>query len=595
MKEMKKTFSTLIAIVVLVTAVVIIGFTSHDQEQIDKNNLNAQLIKDLKSKNKTVNQSLLEKKASQDFSNVKLFELSGQSDNNALNEFVSEASFITIDKNALAILLSTNPDNMTLEIPLGNESSILIDLTKNEIFDENFSLSMINEMGTSVVPYTPGLYYKGVVRGKELSSIASISIFRDHVMGVISDEEGNWNLGPIKDNKNNITNDYIYYNDVKRLERNKFKCNLEGLEEESTFPVQDLNDKLKEYRNGLDDPSSTVPVKVYFVADYAFYVAGGGNIQVVADYITGFFNSVITIYQNENIPFQLAYISVYTGTDPFANLSDTYEIRQLFGAVIQNNMQGGDIAHFLSVRTDISGGIAYIRSLCKQYNPADSSGSYAVSVIEQTYEPYPTYSWTVLVVAHEMGHNVGSRHTHACIWPKPGSGFSPIDTCIITGENSSYYGNQEGCIPLQNSNGCYSPASGKIMSYCHFCNTTYLTNGFGQLSGDTVRLRFAQAQGCLIGIQNISSEIPSDYSLKQNYPNPFNPTTNIEFDLKKASFLKLVVYDVTGKIVETLVNERLEAGTYQVSFDASKFNSGVYFYKLTTGDFSEVKKMVFIK
>ena len=594
MKEMKKTFSTLIAIVVLVTAVVIIGFTSHDQEQIDKNNLNAQLIKDLKSKNKTVNQSLLEKKASQDFSNVKLFELSGQSDNNALNEFVSEASFITIDKNALAILINTNPENMTLEIPLGNESMILVDLIRSEILAENFSLGMINEKGSSVVPYSPGLYYKGVVRGKVLSSVASISVFKDHVMGVISDEEGNWNLGPIKDNKNNLTNDYIYYNDVKRYDRNEFKCSLEGLEEESTFPVQDLSDKLKEYRNGLDDPSSTVPVKVYFVADYAFYVAGGGNIQVVADYITGFFNSVKTIYQNENIPFQIAYIAVYTGPDPFVNLSSTYEIRQLFGAVIQNNMQGGDIAHFLSVRTDISGGIAYIRSLCQQYNPADSSGSYAVSVVETTYEPYPTYSWTVLVVAHEMGHNVGSRHTHACVWPGPG-GIGPIDTCVLTPENSTYGGYPEACVQIPIQSGCYSPASGLIMSYCHFCNTTYLTNGFGQLSGDTVRLRFAQAQGCLIGIQNISSEIPSDYSLKQNYPNPFNPTTNIEFDLKKASSVKLVIYDVTGKVVETLVNKKLEAGTYQVSFDASKLNSGVYFYKLTTGDFSEVKKMVFIK
>jgi hypothetical protein len=593
MKKIKTTFTTFIALALLVTAVVIIGFTSHDQEQIDKNNLNAFLINDLKSKNKTVNQSLLEQKATQVFSNVKLFELSEQRDNKALNEFVSEAIFITIDKNALATLISTNPENMTLEIPLGNERTILVDLIKNEILDESFALSVINEMGTSVVPYTPGLYYKGVVRGKELSSIASISVFNDHIMGIISDEEGNWNLGPIKDNKNSVTDNYIFYSDAKRLERFNFKCGLEGLEEESTFPVQDLKQKLEEYRNGQDDPTSTVPVKVYFVADYSLFIAGG-TIQIVADYITGFFNSVKTIYQNENILFEIAYIGVYTSPDPFINAPDTYVIRQMFGAVIQNNMQGGDIAHFLSVRTDISGGIAYIRSLCKQYNPADSSGSYAVSVIEQTYVPYPQYSWTVTVVTHEMGHNVGSRHTHACVWPRPG-GIGPIDTCVLTPENSTFGGFPEACVQIPLQSGCYSPANGTIMSYCHFCNTTNLANGFGPLPGDTVRLRFAQAQGCLIGIENISSNVPSEYSLKQNYPNPFNPTTKIEFDLRKSEHVRLSVYDVTGRLITTLVNQKLSAGTYEVTFDALSLNSGVYFYKFISGDFAEVRKMVFLK
>jgi len=592
---MKKTFSTFIAVVILVTAVVIIGFTSHDQEQIDKNNLNAYLIKDLKSKNKTVNQTVLNKKAVEDFSNVKLFELSVQRDSRVLNEFVSEASFLRIDRNALTNLINSKPENLTFEIPQGNSGSVLIDLVRNEILDDNFAVGVINETGTSVVPYNPGLYYNGVVRGKELSSVASISIFSDHVMGIISDGEGNWNLGPIKDSENNITDNYIYYNDVKRLERNNFKCSLEGLEEESTFPVQDLKQKLEEYRNNQDDPTSTIPVKVYFVGDYSLYVAAGYDLQVLANYVTGLFNSVSTIYQNENIPFQIAYIAAYTQPDPMTNAQNTYEMRQMFGAQIQNNMQGGDIAYLLSVRTDVSGGIAYIRSLCQQYNPADSSGSYAVGVIETTYEPYPTYSWTVTVVTHEMGHNVGSRHTHACVWPRPIGGVGPIDTCVLTPENSTYGGFPEACVQIPIQNGCYAPASGTIMSYCHFCNSTYLTNGFGPMPGDTIRLRFAQAQGCLIGIQNISSEIPSDYSLKQNYPNPFNPTTNIEFDLKNTSSVKLVIYDVTGKIVETLVNEKLEAGTYQVTFDASNLNSGIYFYKLTTDKFTQVKKMVFIK
>jgi hypothetical protein len=99
----------------------------------------------------------------------------------------------------------------------------------------------------------------------------------------------------------------------------------------------------------------------------------------------------------------------------------------------------------------------------------------------------------------------------------------------------------------------------------------------------------------IIGIQNISTETPSSYSLSQNYPNPFNPMCNVQFSMYKAGNVKLVVYDVQGREVQTLVNEKLSAGTYEVKFDGSMLNSGVYFYKLSTDGFTETKKMLMIK
>jgi hypothetical protein len=98
-----------------------------------------------------------------------------------------------------------------------------------------------------------------------------------------------------------------------------------------------------------------------------------------------------------------------------------------------------------------------------------------------------------------------------------------------------------------------------------------------------------------IGIENISTKIPAAYSLKQNYPNPFNPNTNIKFSIVNAGDVKLEVYDVRGREVQTLVNGRLQAGTYEVSFDGSGLNSGVYFYKLTTNGFTDTKRMLIIK
>ena len=97
------------------------------------------------------------------------------------------------------------------------------------------------------------------------------------------------------------------------------------------------------------------------------------------------------------------------------------------------------------------------------------------------------------------------------------------------------------------------------------------------------------------GIKSISYEIPKSFSLSQNYPNPFNPTTNIEFAIPKNSFAKLIIYDITGREVQTLVNEELKAGTYKVDFDGTNLASGIYFYKLETDNFSSVKKMVLIK
>jgi myo-inositol-hexaphosphate 3-phosphohydrolase len=98
-----------------------------------------------------------------------------------------------------------------------------------------------------------------------------------------------------------------------------------------------------------------------------------------------------------------------------------------------------------------------------------------------------------------------------------------------------------------------------------------------------------------VGIQNISNEIPNGFSLEQNYPNPFNPVTNIIFSIPKSGMVKLVVYDIIGKQVSELVNGNYNAGSYKVDFNASVLSSGVYFYKIETNGFTDIKKMMLIK
>ncbi len=105
--------------------------------------------------------------------------------------------------------------------------------------------------------------------------------------------------------------------------------------------------------------------------------------------------------------------------------------------------------------------------------------------------------------------------------------------------------------------------------------------------------------GGVTAIEPISSIIPEKYFLMQNYPNPFNPMTNIRYDIPAGTgrdlSVQLKVYDANGKEVETLVNENQNGGSYSVSFNAVNYPSGVYFYKLTTGIFSETRKMILLK
>jgi hypothetical protein len=101
--------------------------------------------------------------------------------------------------------------------------------------------------------------------------------------------------------------------------------------------------------------------------------------------------------------------------------------------------------------------------------------------------------------------------------------------------------------------------------------------------------------GVPIGIQNTGNGVPASFSLSQNYPNPFNPVTNIEFSIPKSSIVKLMIYDIQGKLVETIVNSELSPGTYKADWNAANYSSGVYFYKLESQGFTQTKRMLLIK
>ncbi len=474
-------------------------------------------------------------------------------------------------------LLNSKPDNITLSIPFKENKTVVLELVRTNILTDDFTLGVISNESTALINYEGGLHYNGVIKDDK-NSLVSISIFINYVMGVISDESGNYNLSPLNDRTK--PGNYIIANDRNINFQNSFTCGVDDYD-----PKFSPSKKIKDNRIIRQSDNTGGTANIYFECDFKMYQDFSSNTDSVMNYVSGFFNVVKTLYQNETVPILISQTFVWTTQDPYLALPTTIRILKRFGATRQNNFNG-HLAHLISTRVPNLGGIGWLDVLCYPYSAADSSGPFAYSSIFTTYANFPVYSYTVQVVAHELGHNFASKHTHACVWPIPG-GIGALDSCYAV-EGVCYMGP-----PI--------PRVGTIMSYCVFIagGSISFTLGFGPRPGDTIRAAYNTAP-CVIGLEPISSEIPSEFKLMQNFPNPFNPVTNIRFQIPKSTFVKLTVFDVNGKEIETLINQILNAGTYNYDWDANIYSSGVYFYRIetdpeTSSGFTESKKMVLIK
>lgn len=198
-----------------------------------------------------------------------------------------------------------------------------------------------------------------------------------------------------------------------------------------------------------------------------------GSVQAAAEFITSAFAAVKQIYENDQIFVKLSEIKVWTIADPYGT-GTTSDILNKFSSTVTGGYNG-DFAMLLSAPpTGARGGIAWLDRMDKSYR-----NSYCE--ISMQHAAFPNYSWTVEVIAHEWGHNLGSPHTHSCNWPG-----GPIDGCA--NKVSSAYA--EG-----NCNAGPIPVKGTIMSYCHILGGVGIDFklGFGTLPSSLIRSRIASA------------------------------------------------------------------------------------------------------
>lgn len=573
---MKSTYKINLIFASLFLCVIVLAFSAFNTEEIIA--VNQQVNTDLNHKNSAF-ELVNSRKSTAMFESVSIFKKSSKDNSQTISSSVSEASFFTLDRTALKDLYGRNSQNITLNIPSVN-GNVELELSRVNFIPDDFRI--VTSDGKTE-DYKRGMYFQGIIKDDE-NSMAAISIFENEVIGIVSTNEGNYNLGSLL----NDNNEYIYYNDRNLLKRFDFKCDVE-------------DGYGKHYRNnghvkteGQSTSSSTVnPVRMYYVCDYQMYLDRSSNTQSVVNYVTAVFNQENLLYNNETLSLALSsQMFVYTSADPYRqySTSQTAEILYAFGTATKNNFDG-NLAQLLSTRTPVMGAIAWVNVLCQSYEPGSQSGRYAFIELENTYNNVPIYSWSVEVMAHETGHNFGSSHTQACIWPSlPGGGIGAIDSCVAA--------EQGNCFTQTRPN-----PNGTIMSYCHIPQggAINFTLGFGPLPGDTIRLRYEQAL-CIDNPIN-SSEAPVAFNLLQNYPNPFNPSTNIKFALPQDGLVTLRVYDVSGREVAKLINSQYyPIGIFSYTLDASILNlaSGVYLYKLDVSRdnnsvYSEIKKMVLVK
>lgn len=168
----------------------------------------------------------------------------------------------------------------------------------------------------------------------------------------------------------------------------------------------------------------------------------------------------------------------------------------------------------------------------------------------------------------------------------------------IPGTNVVYILGANGAIKRSTNDGLTwtsMPTAGVTgLTHFDFNKINNIICGFAVSSNGSV-IKLQDSVLFLTGLNRIETGIPNEYKLYQNYPNPFNPSTTIRYDIPKAGFVQVVIFDAVGRELETIVNERKSAGVYEATFNATQYPSGVYFYKITTEGYSETMKMILIK
>ena len=353
-------------------------------------------------------------------------------------------STLIVDQEVQAQIYNSKSSSLVLDVPyLGKNYEV--ELYSYDLLTPGFKLMTNNDVE---IPYTPGVFYRGHI--SETGGLVAFTFFEDDIIGLMSTKKGKvLNIGKPAEGKQG---EYVIYNTNDVKSKPNMDCGTEELPEYAGQLESMLNSVGSSTRMGDC-------VNFYVEADYDLNVNKGGVVPAT-DYLTGLWNPVATIFDEEDIEVNISEIFVWDVEDGYNNNNSITALNEFRD---NNPTYNGDLAHLMSLGGNNIGGVAWLDVICS------NNFGYAYSNINANYNSFPSYSWTVNVVTHEIGHNLGSPHTHSCSWTG-----GAIDGCVAS----------EGSCP----DGPDPVGGGTIMSYCHLTSFgVNFNNGFGPLPGDLIR------------------------------------------------------------------------------------------------------------
>lgn len=364
---------------------------------------------------------------------------------NATRNAVVKATYGKINLQAVTSISTNKEQYIEVAIPYQGKA-IHVQLYLVNLFAEGFH---IDTDKSKFITYEKGVYYRGIVKG-DVNSLVSCNFFDGEFNAVISSRTLH-NLVVAKlDGENNSTN-YIVYSDIDLKAKNTIDCKVKTVPETTTV----------DYKT-MWAPASAKCVTIYFEIDQDLYQANNSNTTNTANWMTAVFNNVQTIFSNDGITISLKSLFIWTTADPYDGIG-TSSSDYLFKFNEVRPVFDGDVGQLVGIDGGLGGVAVGIEGICSQYN-------FSYSDVDFIFEIVPTYSWTIVVITHELGHLFGSPHTHACSW---NGDNTAIDGC---GQSQGYTeGNcAEGPIPD-------GAIQGTIMSYCDLIDGVGISfaNGFG--------------------------------------------------------------------------------------------------------------------
>ncbi|MBK9270142.1 MAG: hypothetical protein IPM48_00970 [Saprospiraceae bacterium] len=380
----------------------------------------------------------------------------------AVTKNLSHFTLLRLNREVLHAIYMNQSHAFRMELPVEGQKMELI-LMEHKIFSEE-SRILTSEDPNGIKPVR-ARHFKGVVAGID-GSLVAMSFFSDEIMGVVSlPERGNLNIAVLKSHsgEEHSNQNYISFYESDLIKKQEYQCGVEEPGDASSF----LHNMV-ESQTIFDTRCRTV--RVFLECDYKMLQDRNLQVSQVVNYVTGLFNVVKTLYAAERVNLEISDIMVWTTPDPFPKT--TLQNILLAYANYRRNNFNGDLAQLLSTATaQQQGGIAFVNGMCTNWNGQLGPLSYAW--INNTFQQLPIYSWSVEVMAHELGHNFGSWHTHSCVWGPAKN--SQIDNCQPPDVGS--------CPP-----GPAPVGGGTIMSYCHLSSYGInFSKGFGKEPGDVLR------------------------------------------------------------------------------------------------------------